>query len=52
MKKLCMTMLRMITLLIAISIIAFLMVSHAPMDPLTAYIGDRKSTRLNSSHMA
>lgn len=39
MKKLCMTMLRMITLLIAISIIAFLMVSHAPMDPLTAYIG-------------
>ena len=39
MKKFFMTVLRMVTLLIAISIIAFLMVTKAPIDPLTAYIG-------------
>lgn len=39
MKKFSMTVLRMVTLLIAISIIAFLMMTKAPIDPLTAYIG-------------
>lgn len=39
MKKIMMTILRMVTLLIAISIIAFLMVTKAPIDPLTAYVG-------------
>lgn len=39
MKKFFMTVLRMITLLTAISIIAFLMMEKAPIDPLTAYVG-------------
>ncbi len=39
MKKLGGTLLRMGTLLIAISILAFLMVTKAPIDPLTAYVG-------------
>lgn len=33
------TLFRMITLLIAVSIISFVLVSNSPIDPLTAYVG-------------
>lgn len=39
MKKIMLTALRMLTLLTAISILSFLMMAKAPIDPLTAYIG-------------
>lgn len=39
MKRFFMTTLRMITLLAAISILAFWMMTKSPMDPLTAYVG-------------
>ncbi len=39
MKRFFLTVLRMITLLIAISIISFIMITKAPIDPLIAYIG-------------
>ncbi|MEG1946562.1 MAG: ABC transporter permease [Lachnospiraceae bacterium] len=38
-KKIGFTAARMLTLLIAVSILAFWMVTSAPIDPLTAYIG-------------
>ena len=39
MKRLLLLIIRMVTLLIAISIVSFLLVTKAPIDPLTAYIG-------------
>ncbi len=39
MKKIIRSALRMLTLLIAISILSFLMMAKSPVDPLTAYIG-------------
>lgn len=39
MKRLLLLIVRMVTLLIAISIVSFLLVTKAPIDPLTAYIG-------------
>ncbi len=39
MKKIIRSALRMFTLLIAISILSFLMMAKSPVDPLTAYIG-------------
>lgn len=39
MKKFMLQAVRMFTLLIAISILSFLMMAKAPVDPLTAYIG-------------
>lgn len=39
MKRFLMTVLRMITLLAAVSILSFLLLAKSPVDPLTAYIG-------------
>lgn len=39
MKRILLLILRMVTLLVAISIVSFLLVAKAPIDPLTAYIG-------------
>lgn len=38
-KYICSTTLRMLTLVIAVSILSFILVSASPVDPLTAYIG-------------
>ncbi len=39
MKYICSTTFRMLTLVIAVSILSFILVSASPVDPLTAYIG-------------
>ena len=43
MKRLLLLIIRMVTLLIAISIVSFLLVTKAPIDPLTAYIGENST---------
>lgn len=42
-KKLLFTALRLITLLIGVSIISFMLVTNAPIDPIDAYIGPEKT---------
>ena len=39
MKRMVLLVLRMVTLLVAISIVSFLLVVKAPIDPLTSYVG-------------
>lgn len=41
------TFFRMVTLLIAVSILSFILLTSSPIDPLTAYIGTESSEREN-----
>lgn len=42
-KYICFTTFRMLTLLIAVSILAFVLVAASPIDPLTAYVGSEST---------